>query len=131
MKYFTVTELTRSATATKLGILNTPSESVINNLELLVYHILDPLRELYGKPITVTSGYRSQALNKSVGGAVNSQHIKGEAADITTGSISGNKYIYSLLRQLPVDQAINEHNFSWIHVSFSSSHCRHQFFACH
>ena len=129
MKYFTLTELIRSSTAIRHGIDNTPDAETIKRLEALVENVLDPLREAYGKPITVTSGYRCPRLNRAVGGAANSQHIKGEAADITAGSPSENLYIYNLLKNLPIDQAINERKGSWIHVSYSSRRCRRQFFS--
>lgn len=89
---------------------------------MLVKHILDPLRERYGKPIHVNSGYRSPALNKAVGGSKTSQHMTGLAADITAGSAVKNKILFSLVQELdlPFDQLIDEKNFRWIHVSFSS-----------
>ena len=110
MKYFTINELTRSTPARLNGIDNTPSQQVINYLTALVDNVLDPLREAWGKPIHVNSGYRCQALNKAVGGVPASQHMRGEAADITAGSREANRQLYSLMRQLklPVDQAINE-----------------------
>lgn len=130
MKYFTIEELTRSTTARLRGIDNTPSQQVINNLIALVDNVLDPLREAWGKPIHVNSGYRCRALNKAVGGVPASQHMRGEAADITAGGKEANRELYSLLRQLnlPVDQAINEKDFSWIHVSYGPRH-RRRFFA--
>lgn len=130
MKYFTLHELTRSATATLRGIDNTPPAQAITHLELLVEHILDPLRQAWGKPIKVNSGYRCPRLNKEVGGAPASQHIKGEAADITTGNRADNRRLYHLLTELhlPVDQAINERDFTWIHVSYGPRH-RRQYFA--
>ena len=82
MKYFTLKELTRSTTATAKGIDNTPTPEVEKNLTLLVENVLDPLREIYGKPITVNSGYRCPELNKAVGGSKTSDHVKGFAADI-------------------------------------------------
>lgn len=129
MKHFTIEELTRSTTAQLRGIDNTPSQQVINNLTALVDNVLDPLREAWGKPIHVNSGYRCPALNMAVGGVKASQHMKGEAADITAGSREANRQLYSLLRQLnlPVDQAINEHDFAWIHVSYGPRHRRHYF----
>ena len=129
MKHFTIEELTRSTTARLRGIDNKPSEQVINNLNALVYYVLDPLREAWGKPIHVNSGYRCRELNKAVGGVPSSQHMRGEAADITAGSREANRELYSLLRRLnlPVDQAINEKDFSWIHVSYSHRHRRHYF----
>lgn len=129
MKHFTIEELTRSTTARLNGIDNTPSQQVINNLTALVDNVLDPLREAWGKPIHVNSGYRCQALNTAVGGVPASQHMLGEAADITAGSREANRQLYSLMRQLklPVDQAINEYDFRWIHVSYGPRHRRHYF----
>ena len=128
MKHFTLDELTRSATARRLGIDNTPTRQATANLKQLVANILDPLRETYGAPIYVNSGYRCPVLNRAVGGLASSQHLTGEAADITAGSKAGNRRLYELLRNLPVDQAINEHNFTWLHVSYGPRH-RRSFFA--
>lgn len=86
MKWFTPDELTRSETAHRLGIDNRPDGVVMKNLQELVRHVLDPAREMWGRPIRVTSGYRCTALNAAVGGSRNSQHITGRAADITVGS---------------------------------------------
>ena len=123
MKYFTIKELCQSSTAAQKRIDNTPNSTIISNLELLVKHILDPLRERYGKPIHVNSGYRSPALNKAVGGSKTSQHMTGLAADITTGSIQGNKKLFALVQSLnlPFDQLIDENKFKWIHVSYSTN----------
>lgn len=129
MKYFTIEELTRSTTAQLRDIDNTPSQQVIENLTALVDNVLDPLRAAWGKPIHVNSGYRCPALNKALGGVPASQHMKGEAADITAGNRTSNRKLYSLLRnlELPVDQAINEHDFQWIHISYGPRHRRHFF----
>ena len=129
MKHFTIEELTRSTTARLRNIDNTPPPQVTASLTALVDNILDPLREAWGKPIKVNSGYRCPALNKAVGGAPASQHMRGEAADITAGSREANRQIYLLMRRLnlPVDQAINEHDFAWIHVSYGPRHRRHYF----
>ena len=98
MKYFTLTELTKSATATRLKIDNTPTAEAKQNLVNLIDKILDPLREAYGKPIIVTSGYRCPKLNKAVGGSTSSQHMKGMAADIRTTSDlhEDNRKLYDL-----------------------------------
>ena len=88
--YFTLSELLRSDTAAARSIDNAPSHDVIRRLNALMDECLDPVRELWGKPIGVNSGYRSPALNAAVGGAAASQHMKGEAADITTGSVGCN-----------------------------------------
>ena len=129
MKYFTIAELTRSTTAQLRGIDNTPSQQVIDNLTALVENVLDPLRQAWGAPIHVNSGYRCPALNKAVGGVPASQHMLGQAADITAGLRAKNQSLYRLLRQLnlPVDQAINEHDFRWLHASYGPRHRRSYF----
>ena len=133
MKYFTIQELTKSATATRLGIDNTPDAVVRYNLIALIEQVLDPLREAWGAPIIVTSGYRCERLNKAVGGATNSQHRKGEAADIRTLSDSradNMRLLRLLLRmKLPFDQVIAEYvdaqgRPDWIHISYSRKHNR-------
>ena len=135
MKYFTLNELCRSATASRLKIDNTPTADVCYNLEMLVRYILDPLREAWGAPIIVTSGYRCPRLNKAVGGAASSQHMKGQAADIRTVSDNPaeNRRLLDLLVKLnlPFDQVINEYPDKngcpdWIHVSYSDRHRRKQ-----
>ena len=122
-KYFSIAELTKSSTAIKKKINNTPTKEVENNLNQLIDNILDPLREAWGQPIIVGSGYRCEALNKAVGGAAHSQHKLGQAADIHTKSDSAedNKKLFELIKQLklPFDQLINEYNYSWVHVSYS------------
>ena len=129
MKYFTLTELTRSATARRLGIDNTPSPDARAALTQLVDNVLDPLREVWGAPLYVTSGYRCPALNRAVGGVPHSQHILGQAADVTTGTIDGNRRLWQLLQslKLPVDQVINEHGFRWLHISYGPRNRRHFF----
>lgn len=130
MKYFTMYEMTRSATAKRLGIDNTPTAVVRNNIEALVKNVLDPLREAWGAPIVVTSGYRSEKLNRAVGGATNSQHLYGQAADIRTVSDrreDNMKLLRKLIdMELPFDKLIAEYVDSsgrpdWIHVSYSSA----------
>ena len=122
-KYFSIAELTKSSTAIKKKINNTPTKEVENNLNQLIDNILDPLREAWGQPIIVGSGYRCEALNKAVGGAAHSQHKLGQAADIHTKSdlAEDNKKLFELIKQLklPFDQLINEYNYNWIHVSYS------------
>ena len=122
-KYFTINELTKSSTASRLHINNTPSQEVKDNLNKLIDNVLDPLRELYGKPIIVNSGYRCPKLNKAVGGARNSQHLIGQASDIRTGTNTkeSNKQLFNLIKdsKLPFDQLINEYDFNWVHVSYS------------
>lgn len=124
MKYFTIKELCKSTTASQKGIDNSPNSEVIKNLELLVVNVLDPLREKYGKPISVNGAYRCPELNKVVGGSKTSQHMTGQAADITVGSPDNNKKLFNLIIEmdLPFDQLIDEKNFRWIHVSYSNKH---------
>ena len=128
MKYFTLSELTKSATEKRLGIDNTADASIRANLTALVENVLDPLRVRWGMPIIVTSGYRSTALNKAVGGAASSQHTKGEAADIRTVSDSradNMRLLRCLLNSgIVFDQVICEYPDAqgrpdWIHVSFN------------
>lgn len=123
MKYFTIKELIKSASATRLGFDNKPNKQQERNLINLVDNILDPLREKYGKPIIVTSGFRSEKLNRAIGGAKTSQHLTGEAADIRTveDTPEENKKLFDLAQELdlPFDQLINEYNYDWIHISYS------------
>lgn len=89
MKYFSFQEMERSETAYRHGIDNTAPEGARRNIAVLVDRVLDPLREAWGKPLTVTSGYRCQELNRIVGGAKTSHHLRGMAADISTGQPRG------------------------------------------
>ena len=82
MKYFSLTEMTRSATAKRLGIDNTPSDDIKNNLTLFIEKVLDPIREDWGGSISVSSGYRCPELNAKVGGAKTSGHMYGYCADL-------------------------------------------------
>ena len=119
MKHFTIKELIRSETAKLMGINNTPPANAIIALHDLVDNVLDPLREAWGGPIRVTSGYRCPELNKLVGGTPTIQHQRGEAADITVGNPSRNRRLLELIKRLnlPVDQCIDEKGCRWIHVS--------------
>lgn len=130
MKYFTIEEMTKSSTAKANGIDNTPSEEGVLKLQKLIEAVLDPLREWYGKPIKVNSGYRCEALNKVIGGAKSSQHMLGEAADITVGSKEENEKLFDYIKDnLEFDQLINESNFSWVHVSYREGRLRKQVLA--
>lgn len=132
MVYFTINELCYSATAQANGINNTPNATQRNALTALVDTVLDPLRRSWGKPILVNSGYRCPALNNAVGGKASSQHLRGEAADITTGSPQSNKQLYDLAisLHLPIDQLIGERGYTWLHISHKASgYNRHQYWA--
>jgi len=129
MKYFTIAELCRSATARRLGIDNRPPASAVKALTVLVDEVFDPLREAWGGPIRVNSGYRCHELNEAVGGTPTSQHQRGEAADITVGSRSGNRRLLALIKRLdlPVDQCIDEKGCRWIHVSHRAGRNRRMY----
>ena len=128
MKYFTIRELIKSTTAIKRNIDNSPSKEIERSLTALVEKVLDPLREAYGKPIIVTSGYRCPKLNAIVGSTPSSQHVKGEAADIKSvqDTPEENKKLFDLIvkLKLPFDQLINEHNYDRVHVSYGARHRR-------
>ena len=130
MKHFSIRELSRSETASRKGINNTPNSAIVSALTALIDNVLDPLREKWGAPIIVTSGYRCTALNRAIGGASSSQHTKGEAADIRTLSDSREdnmKLLKCLLDSgIEFDQVIAENvdgagRPDWIHVSFTRS----------
>jgi len=87
MKYFTISEMLKSDTALKMGIWNGATKEHEDNMRALIENVLDPLRERYGHPIYVSSGYRCPKLNSAVNGAINSQHMRGEAADIYTKGV--------------------------------------------
>jgi hypothetical protein len=114
MKYFTIKELT----ATSTGKPNVPGAAEIENLTNLIDKLLDPVREQWGKPLKVNSGFRSISVNLAVGGATTSQHLKGEAADITTGNKEDNKKLFNMISAgYTFDQLIDESDYSWVHVS--------------
>jgi hypothetical protein len=130
MKYFTIKELTNSATARARGIDNTPSQEVVRNLTALTDNVLDPLREAWGKAITVSSGYRSPQLNVAVGGVKTSQHREGKAADLVVGTKADNYKLFQLAisLKLPYDQIIWEKTATatWVHISYDSARNRRQ-----
>lgn len=123
-KHFRLSEFTRSATASQYNIDNTPPLEVVSKLQYLCQQVLEPLREYFNTPIIISSGYRCPALNShpNVRGATNSQHLKGEAADIHLPSIAiGRKWVEYLLEFGHFDNLIWEHDSSghyWIHVSY-------------
>lgn len=129
---FTFDELIRSATAEKLGIDNLPPPEEMDNLRHLAVKILQPLRNAWQRPIIVTSGYRSPALNKALGGARNSQHLMGQAADICATDPADNKALFltavRLIQEgtLQVGQLIDEYAYQWIHISLPTPRLRNQ-----
>ena len=118
----------RSDTAVRHAIDNTAPESARKNIAVLVDKVLDPLREAWGKPISVTSGYRCPELNRIVGGSKTSHHMRGMAADITTGNRVENRKLFQLIMdlKLPFTQLIDEKNFSWVHVSLDQEDVKRQ-----
>lgn len=122
-KNFSYDELIASSTAKRLGLDNTPNELEKEKLRQLAIDILQPIRDAWRSPIIVNSGFRSEAVNKAVGGVKNSQHRLGEAADITIGGKERNKKLFNFINKLIqkgdiyVGQLIDEYNYSWIHVS--------------
>ena len=132
MKYFSIKELTKSETATKKGIDNTPNVGQIKNMETLINNLLDPIREQWGAAIYVTSGFRSVALNKAVGGVSNSHHLGGYAADLTVKSQAGNKALFDMIRRskLKWTQLISEKTTAqgcgWVHISYVPNNLKNQ-----
>ena len=144
-KHFALEEFTRSATADKLHICNLPSFNEIDNLVQLCEEVLEPLREQFQTPLVITSGYRSPLVNKLVGGVANSQHQKGEAADIRLPKSShpsadgichtdlekARQWIDWLVQNVNFDQCIletaNQKDY-WLHLSCKSdlTQNRHQ-----
>lgn len=120
-KYITYLEATTSQTATRKGIVNTPGEKELINMQLVGIRVFDVVREHFNTPLRVSSFYRSLLLNNSIGGSKTSQHVKGQAIDIQgTGDVS-NKMIFEYIKDnLDFDQLINEYNYSWVHVSYVS-----------
>lgn len=117
VSHFTVNELTRSATAARLGIDNTPPPQAVECLQRLIDSVLDPARRRLGMPVIVNSGYRCRDLNKAVGGVARSYHLYGRAADLTTGSVAANRRLFEILRSLPHSELIWERGGAWIHVA--------------
>jgi zinc D-Ala-D-Ala carboxypeptidase len=117
MKYFTIEELTITST----GLPNRPNEAESRALFTLVDKILDPAREWLKSPVNVNSGYRSKKVNKAVGGSAKSQHLKGQAADITS---KDNARLFAIIREMDFDQLIwekgTDESPEWIHVSYVS-----------
>ena len=121
--HFTIEELYASETAKRLGIDNKPSVQKMINLVYLAAYVLEPLRVAMSEPVRISSGYRCEKLNKAVGGVYNSQHLKGQAADICIDGdmVKGRRWFNYIRDHLNFDQLIWEHDRNgtyWIHVSF-------------
>jgi len=123
-KNLSLQEMLKSRTATRLGLSNSPSEEHVKNMQALAENIFQPLRDYFGVPIYISSGYRSEALNKAIGGSKSSQHCKGEAMDIDRDGYSqpDNAQIFEYIKKnLDFDQIIwefgTQKNPEWVHVS--------------
>jgi len=132
-KSFTLNELTKSQEAVRLGIDNTPNEEQIQNLKILCEKILQPLRDFYGMPVSISSGYRSVALCEAIGSSAKSQHTKGQAADFEIFGVPNKEVSEFIVKNLEYDQCIlefwneNEPNSGWVHCSYSSNGNRMQY----
>lgn len=123
-KYITLGEATKSQTAVRMGISNMPEKPELENMIFIGTRIFDPIREHFGVPIAVSSFFRSQALNKAIGGSANSQHRQGKAIDIDAdvfGKVTNRQIFEFIYKQLEFDQLIwefgDEDNPAWVHVS--------------
>lgn len=121
-------EVIKSDTALRRGIDNSPTEYHLDSLRIVAENIFQPIREYFGKPIYVSSGYRSEALNNAIGGSPTSQHSKGQALDIDqdnrNSSVSNTDIFRYILHNLDFDQLIwefgDEINPAWVHVSYNT-----------
>ena len=123
-QHLTLAELIRSESAKRLCISNMPIQEHIENLKGLAENIFEPIRNHFGSPIYISSGYRSQKLNAAIGGSMNSQHSRGMAIDIDMdGTDIKNSAIFEYAKTLPFDQLIWEFgtkdNPDWVHISYS------------
>lgn len=128
-KFFTLGEMCKSETALAKRINNTPTDqATIGRLSALMEECLDKVREMWGKPIGVNSGYRSAELNRAVRGAENSQHLRGEAADISTGTKENNRKLFDMIvaSDIVFDQLIDESDYKWLHISYCKGDNRKQ-----
>ena len=121
---FSLDEVIRSATATKLGIDNIPEQEHLDNLQVVIDEIAQPLRDHFGKPVRINSGYPSPALNEAIGGSKKSQHSKGEALDLEIDGVSNMEVAGWITENCDYDQVILEFynpaegpNSGWVHAS--------------
>ena len=132
--HLSLSEVTRSDTAKRHGIDNTPTAEHLENFKLLADKVFEPIREHFGVPIFISSGYRSKALNQFIKGSLSSQHCKGQAIDIDMDGGNGevtNRMVFDFIKnKLDFDQLIwefgSDKNPDWVHVSFVKSGNRKQ-----
>lgn len=127
-KNLTLREAIKSNTATRLGIDNTPEEWEIHNLRAVAENVFQPVRDHFGVPIAVSSGYRSKKLNKAIGGSKYSQHVIGEALDLDAdvyGKVTNAEIFNYIKNNLEWDQMIwefgDDEEPNWVHVSYKES----------
>ena len=132
MQHFTIQELSASATAERLAIDNTPPHAARTMLTILVEQLLDPIREAWGEPIVVSSGYRCKELNALVGGAKNSHHLLGCAADLIAGNKDDHRRLFNLIQQMQRQGKIRFTQLIWggakgapLNLKFPSFASRH------
>ena len=129
---FTLAELVKSQTAVRKNINNEPGTAEIENLIHLAKTVLQPVREHFGKPVMISSGYRSPELCEAIGSSAKSQHAKGEAADFEIPGVDNRELALWIKSELDYDQLIlefykdNEPTSGWIHCSYSTDHNRNQ-----
>ena len=124
-KNLTLKEVVKSNTATRKGIDNTPDQWAINNLQAVADHIFQPVRDHFGVPIGVSSGFRGKELNKAIGGSKYSQHMIGEALDLDAdiyGKVTNAEIFNYVKNNLEWDQMIwefgNDEEPNWVHISY-------------
>ncbi len=128
---FTLAELTKSDTAIRKGIDNSPTDEHLENLKAVVQNVLQPVRDHFG-PVRVTSGYRSEALNDAIGGSSKSQHSKGQAVDFEVSGVSNYDVACWIRDNIEFDQLILEFyvsgdpNSGWVHCSYKDGDNREE-----
>jgi len=130
---FTLQELIKSDTAVRKGIDNNPNSDQIAKLKLLCDNILQPVRDYFQKPVTISSGYRSPELSQKIGSSSRSQHCKGEAADFEIPGVSNKELADFINENLSFDQVIlefhnpDEINSGWVHASYVGERNRSEY----
>jgi len=130
--HFSLAELTKSQTATRKGIDNKPTLDHIENLTELCTQVLEPTRRNFGKPMVISSGYRSEELCEAIGSSKNSQHAKGEAADFEMFGVDNKELAKYIKNNLVFDQLILEFynpddpSSGWVHCSYNKEENRKQ-----
>ena len=131
-KNFTLSEMTKSETALRHDMDNTPDQTVISNLQALAVHVLQPVRDHYGKGVKVNSGFRSPDVNARVGGSRTSDHTRGMAADIEIPGVPNAELAEWIRGNLPFTQLILEFytrgvpDSGWVHVSYDPANLKKQ-----